>query len=241
MKVDSSIGSKKNDAGSIAEEFKGMTLEAFKELARREFYSTYGKYENASGKMFIELEHDGDAEDHTKGSVKWRKGLRGQDELLEDLTLTRDEAIPRYFELIEKGYSRTFKAITAEDFAKENEAQRLAQGEMMREGLLGVYYKGKAFFRVNEYEKGEFSIERGYDGQIIEGQHECEEWQAKMELDKALMEGYRKEGEEEVEDAVFSFDAFDIEIQGNEFAEERKATPKEGEFNFGAFSEMFDD
>lgn len=222
---------------------EGLTLEQFKDFVKQKFYTQYGRWENASGKMFVELEHNGDADDHNTGSVKWRKGIRldsGESDITEDVVLERTEAIPRYSSLVHKGYSRIFPAITAEDFEKENQKRRSLESALQREGLLGLYYKGdKEFFRLSEFERGLYSAERGYDGCITSGKHELTVSSARCELDFALAEGFRREGEELPDLCMNPLEAFGVEIQGNIAIDEARATPKEGEFNMGGFAEMF--
>jgi len=235
-----SIG-KLSDAGHLGEQFKDMTLEQFKDHIKKTFYQAYGRYENASGKMYVEIEHNGAVDNHEAGSVKWRKGETGNPELIEDLVLEREQAIPKFFmEVVEKGYSIVFSAITPDDFTKGHEKQELAKSAMAREGLLGIYVRGKEFFRVNEYE-GNYSVERGYDSMITKGKHQLTESEARLEIDLALAEGFRREGEEEEIECVNPFAAWGV--TNDEAAETnvelQNKPPKEGEFNINGFAAMF--
>jgi hypothetical protein len=193
---------KLSDVGDMGELGKGLTLAEFKAELEKAFWQAYGRYENASGKLWIEIEHNGDA-DFNAGSVKWRKGEVGNPELLEDLILERKEALVKFANLMNKGYSIVFRAVTTADFEKNNEKRLAEQSSITREGLLGTYYRGQSFFRLSEF--GDvYSAERGYDGVIMSAKHELDEAAARLELNAALEDGFRRKGEEIEE----SFDPF---------------------------------
>jgi hypothetical protein len=239
LKAGGSSGKPLFDASKIAEEFAGIkSLEEFKAFILKKFYTAYGRYENASRSMFVEIEHDG-TEDHDVGSVLWRKGIvkdTGESELTENETLAREKAIPRYMEAVEKGYSRVFEAITREDFEREAANQLAKQSPIRREGLLGNYYRGKEFFRLKEYAQGVYSVERGYDGSFTGGNHQLSEADARHELESALAEGFAREGAE-ADDGVFSFEGWGDMVE----AEKTVTEPvlPEGAFNFEGFADMF--
>lgn len=227
---------KLSDDGNLGEEFKDLTLAEIKTKLEETFYKAYGRYENVSGKMWIELYHNGDADDHTKGSVVWKKGTIGQIELDEDEILEREKAILRFIRLMQKGYSLVFQAVTKEDMDKHNALRVTAQSNAQREGWLGIYYKGKSFFRINEYSKGQFYIERGYDGTVSETSVESEGG-AKFELDIALTQGYHREGED-ADEYVNPLEAFGYEVEDTIESVEQKAKPVEGEMPDSFFEMM---
>lgn len=232
-----SIG-KLSDAGHLGEAFKGLTLEEFKKKAEETFWMTYGRYENASGKMYCELEHNGADDNHEAGSVKWRKGVTGG-KVLEDEVLERPQAIGKFFRMVDKGYSLVFNAITSADF----ETKRLEQVEtfspMKREGLLGEYIKGSESFRVNEY-GGLYSVERLFDGMITGGKHELTEADARAELELALEEGFVREGADEPESSFDPFAAWRVDDVADEDAEKDSGTDADVP-DMSALLKAFDD
>ena len=233
---------KLTDAGHLGEQFKDMTIEEFKDMARATFWQTYGRYESATGQMYCELEHNGDA-DHTKGSVKWRKGITNG-EVLEDEVLERDEAIPKFFELIDKGYTLAFHGITDSDFKKGFAEQAKGFSQIKRDGLLGMYVNGKKFVRVNENVDKTYSIEHGYDGLLTGAERGLNESEALAGLQKALDDGFVRDGQPEPELNFNPFEAWGIGAESSENDSElEKSEPKlaEGQFDMSAFEGMFDD
>lgn len=216
------------DASNFGDDFKDLSLEQIKEKLKAKFYTAYGRYSNVSGKMWLELYHNG-GDDHTKGSVVWRRGTVGKAELDEDEILDREVAIPRFMELMRKGFSLEFNGVTKEDIEKYNALRITSQSNAQREGWLGIYYKGKSFFKVNEYSKGQFYIERGYDGITSESSIESEGG-ARFELDDALDKGFRREDENEGE-YVNPLEAFGCELDNTLEAIEhkRKTTIENGQ------------
>lgn len=213
-----SIG-KITDSSSFGDEFKDLTPEQIKEKLKEKFYIAYGRYSNVSGKMWLELYHNG-GDDHTKGSVIWKRGTVGKDVLDEDEILDREVAIPRFMELMRKGFSLDFNGVTKEDIDKYNALRITAQSNAQREGWLGIYFKGKSFFKVNEYSKGQFYIEKGYDGITSESSIESEGG-ARYELEDALDKGFRREDENEGE-YLNPLEAFGYELDNTIDAIEHK-------------------
>lgn len=207
-----------SDAGHLGEKFKGMTIAEFLEEIQKSFYRAYGRYENASGKMYIELEHNGDADNHEHGSVKWRKGETGG-ELLEEETLERPQAIIRFTEIVHRGYYLAFNAITAEDFERERAKQLEGFSAIKREGVLGKYVRGeKEIFRLGEYQ-GVYSAERLYDGLITAGKHGLSEEEARAELASAIEQGFHRDGDEAVVVSSNPFAAWEVDTVADEDAE----------------------
>jgi len=229
---------KTSETGDLGSEFEGLTPKQIKEKLIETFYKAYGRYHNVTGKMWVEIYHNGDPTDTRKGMVIWRKGTYEQDELLEDEILEREVAIPRFISLMGRGYTRLFEAIGQSEMDTHNKLRLAKQSTAEREGWIGVYYKGKSFFRLNEFSRGEFYIERGYDGAVHETSKESEGG-AKYELEIALADGYRKvgEGEEEV-DFVNPLEAFGINLTDTIEAQEEQSKPKDGELPDSFFDMM---
>lgn len=165
---------------------EGLELEEFSKFILQKFFTQLGRYESSSGNMFFELEH-------CEQGVKWRKGVTGDPQLLEDEILELPAAIERFFGVMQKGYTRVFSAATADDFIKESNKLKQAESAIQREGLLGIYLRDKEFFRVNEYSKNVFSFERGYDDMIISSKYNLSEAEIRTELDSALAIGFSRE------------------------------------------------
>ncbi len=222
---------KANDAGEIAKEFEGLSIEEFKKMLIQKFFCVYGRYENYSRKLFFELYHSGKTKDGEplEGSVVWRKGeVDGE---VEEEVLERPDAIKRFTGTLEKGYTRVFKGVTREEVEKETAIHLSKRTALAREKALGIYYKGKSFFRLAEYTIGLYSVEKGYDGALFSGQHQLTEAEARCELAFALAEGYVREGVDAEEINVNPLAGFGVEVKDNKEIEEVQTRPKEGEFN----------
>jgi hypothetical protein len=219
-----SIG-KLSEATNLGEEFEGLTAEQIKEKILSQFHTTYGRYENVSGTMFFEMCH---APAEQSGMVHWRKGVR--DEITEDEVIDRETAIKRFLKAQMKGYQRTIEALTEDDLSRERTRLNSQRSALDREGMLTTFYKGDEFIRVHEYTKGNYSIERGYNGTVIEASHDQTESNVRVELDFAKSEGYVKEGEEIEEAGGNPMRFFGITP---EVLPEEKKEPKveEGSFN----------
>lgn len=233
---------KLTDAGHLGEEFKGMTIEQFLKKIEEMFYKAYGRYENASGKMYVEIEHNGADDNHEQGAVRWRKGIT-DGEVLEDVILERRQAIPRFAEVVHKGYYLVFNAVTPADFERENEKHRNTFSAMKREGLLGEYVRGEhESFRVNEYE-GVYSVERLYDGSITAGRHGLSEADARAELEKARAEGFCRESDTLIQTSINPFAAWeqpkDIVGQGQDTESQPDVTTSEIDAGMEAMLKAF--
>lgn len=224
--------SKVSEVGNLGDDFKGLTLQQIKDKICEKFYVVYGRYENVSGTMWVEVYHKG-SEDYSQGEVIWRKGTINKSELDEDEILTREVAIPKFIDLINKGYSLEFKAVTQSDMDTQNALRIEQQSTLKREGWLGIYYRGDSFFRISQFKKDEYYIEQGYDGVTINTSFETEAG-AKYELDMALSEGFRREG---IEEAILvnPLEAFGLVL---DTIETQKAIPAEGDLPSDFFELM---
>lgn len=200
--------------GSLGKEFEGLTIEQVKQKIIQKFSEAYGRYENVSGKMWVEVYHN--EGDKTEGEVIWRKGIG--DEVTEDLILTHPKAILRFMELVSRGYTLDFKAVTQSDIDKGNALRRQRQSAPEREGWLGKYVKGNRFFSINTFKRDDYYIEYGYDGVSTRAWNE-NEGGARFELDMALAEGFTREGDEDA-GFVNPLEAFGLELDTIEAEEE---------------------
>lgn len=182
-KVDKTIGA--------GEGFEGLTPEQMKQLMIDRFHEAYGRYENVSGSMYIELCH-ADAEENGAGHVHW---VKGETDLTpeEDIILSREDAIPRLMGLMQRGYKRVTEGVTQDDIDRANAIRIATKSALDREGLLGTYRKGEEWLRVKEYAKGLYSVETGYGDALSTAEHELTETSARVEIDYALQGGYKKE------------------------------------------------
>lgn len=213
------------------EEYKGLSIEQIKAKMLERFYEAYGRYENVSGTMWVEITHKGGA-DYTQGEVVWRKGTIGKDELDEDVILEREAAVRKLMKLMQKGYTEVFKAITQEDLDKHNNLRLERQSTAKREGWLGTYYRNKEFIRFSEFVKDDIYIERGYGDSTLEATNESV-GSAKVELDVAYNKGFRKEGEE-VDVFTNPLAIFGIELDSIDAIEHKAKEaikPKEGDLS----------
>lgn len=229
-----------NNASNLGEALEGLTPDQIKAKIIEKFSEVYGRYENVSGRMWAELYHnEGDRAD---GDVIWRKGTIGESELTEDLILTHPQAILKFMELVHKGYSEVFKAVTLSDMDKHNALRIQSLSAPQREGWLGIYYKGDSFLRINQFKPNEYYIEYGYDGCTTRTSTETEGG-ARYELDIAKSKGYRRKGEEE---AVFTnpLEAFGLVLDTMESEDEKnrklalKSEPVDGDLPDSFFELM---
>lgn len=223
-----SIG-KLSEAANLGEDFKGLTPEQVKEKILGQFHVTYGRYENVSGTMWFEMCHEQDPE--KAGQVHWRKGVGV--EVTEDEILTREQAIKRFIAAQQKGYQRVSEALTEEDLIRARERTDAERSALDREGLLAVFRKGKEYISVKEYNRGRYSIERGYDTSVFEAQHDQSETAVRVALNFAEAEGFVKEGTEAVEAEGNPMKWFNLEDAPAQAAENAPAPEEieEGAFN----------
>jgi hypothetical protein len=222
-----SIG-KLSEAANLGEDFEGLTPEQIKEKILSQFHVTYGRYENVSGTMFFEMCHAPNPDQ--SGMVHWRKGIKS--EITEDEIIDRETAIKRFIVAQQKGYQRTIEALTEEDLTRERSRMESNRSSLDREGLLTTFHKGKEFIRIKEYSKGLYSIERGYNGSVIEATHNQTETSVRAELDFAKDDGFFKEGEEEDEGFTANpLRFFGAETPNREEPKEKEPEVREGGFN----------
>lgn len=200
--------------GNLGAEFEGLTTDQIKAKIVESFSKVYGRFENVSGKMWAEVYHNEQSVDDTD-KVIWRKGTG--DEVTDDLKISHPEAILRFMELVQKGYSEVFKGTTQGDMDKGNAVLRERMSAPQREGILGNYYKGNHFFRISQFKANDYYIEYGYDGCPTRTSNENESG-ARFELDMALSKGFRRKGEEE--EFTNPLEAFGLTLDTIEAGEE---------------------
>ena len=224
---------KVSQVGSLGKDFDGLTPDEIKKKIIQKFSEAYGRYENVSGKMWAEIYHN--EGDKTEGEVIWRKGIGN--EITEDIILTHPKAILRFMELVYKGYTLDFKAVTQSDIDKGNELRKLRQTAPEREGWLGKYVNGNRFFSISTFKRDEYYIEYGYDGVTTRAWNE-NEGGARFELDMALAGGFTRECDAD-EGFVNPLEAFGLELDTIEAEEE--AVRKEAKSHETADGELPDD
>lgn len=212
---------KVSGVASLGNELEGLTPEQIKEKVIQKLSEVYGRYENVSGKMWVELYHnEGDRE---LGDVIYRRGT--DNTVDEETILTHPQAIIKFMEMVHRGYSVVFKGVTQSDMDKGNAMRVQRQSNLQREGLLGNYYKGNHFFRISQFKADDYYIEYGYDGCPTRTMNENEAG-ARFELDIALSKGFRREGAEDTLELINPLEAFGIELESEEADEYREALAK---------------
>jgi hypothetical protein len=211
---------KTSEVGQLGKVFEGLTFEEIKEKIIQKFSEAYGRYENISGKMWVEVYHN--EGDKTNGNVIWRKGTL--DEVTEETILSIPQAIGRFMNMIEKGYSLSFKGVTQSDMDKGNAVRLETQSTPKKQGLLGTYYKGGSFIRFNQFKADEYYIEYGYDSAVTRTEIENESG-LRFELNKALANGFTRDGLDNT--FVNPMEAFGLGLDTLEANEEQERLAKE--------------
>lgn len=186
-----SVGKISKTVGVGIEAFEGLTLEQIKQKIIAEFHTTYGRYENVSGNMIIEVCH---AKDVTTDESKahWVKYEDGK--IIEDEVMTREKCIPLLLHAMSIGYRREAEGVTQDDIERERIKKDALKSTIDREGLLGVYRKGQDFLSVREYSKDLYTISSGYGECMLECLTDQTDTQARERIMNAELEGFRKDG-----------------------------------------------
>jgi hypothetical protein len=171
------------------------TLKKLSKDAKDNFHTVFGRYESASGQMWVEFYH-GDAPE----MVTIRKGFDEETNVNKVVTLS--EALKEYRDVASKGYSLVFKGVTQEDMDKGNAERLQKQSKLHREGLLGTFRNGDNFIRINEFTKGLYYIEIGSKDTTFESLEYGE--LETLNLVKSYQDsGYSKDGGEKIEKPEF--------------------------------------
>ena len=159
-----------------------LTPENIEALITASFPTMFGRYESTSGKMAVEMCHA------SEGKVRWKRFEH--DLVVEEALYDYKTVIPKFKDIVEKGFQPVFKALTEEDISREHAKRRKKLSKLARLNLLGTYRKGEDFVRVNEWGHENYFVEFGYRGTVTENRKDLTADKTLAILDEIDADGF---------------------------------------------------